>query len=173
MSLKEKLLSRYYVGESGCWIYTGGWGSNGYGVIWHEGKQKSVHRVSFELYKGPVPPGLYVLHKCNNKPCFNPDHLYAGTAKQNTADMIEAGRFVDNSGERNGRAILSKREVGEIKFLIAEGQLSYREIGQIYGAAPNTVKTIASGRNWPLVEPVEPIWPPTATPSEPMMVRRF
>ncbi len=52
----------------------------------------TAHRLSYEFHVGPVPPGLFVLHKCHRRACFRPDHLYTGTALNNSDDMYEAGR---------------------------------------------------------------------------------
>ncbi len=70
-----------------CWEWLGQIGKNGYGAFGQ--KKKSAHRSSFVLSKGQ--PRNLVLHKCNNKKCCNPDHLYDGTYKENTRDAIRAG----------------------------------------------------------------------------------
>jgi hypothetical protein len=60
------------------------------------------HRFAWELAYGPIPDGLWVLHHCDNPPCVNIDHLYLGTVKDNTADMMRRGRmrhyFRENPG---------------------------------------------------------------------------
>jgi len=53
---------------------------------------RGVHRRSFELFNGPIPPGMFVLHRCDNPPCINPEHLFLGTYADNTRDMIAKGR---------------------------------------------------------------------------------
>jgi len=69
-----------------CWEWKGRLGSSGYGQIKVFGKMVSCHRLSYELYNGPIPTGLEVMHTCNNRKCINPDHLKAGTHIQNMAD---------------------------------------------------------------------------------------
>lgn len=88
--LLEELLYKIEILDNDCWKYLGRLDGGGYGRFKHE----LAHRESYKLYKGDIPKGLYVLHKCNNPSCCNPDHLYAGTAKQNTEDMIKSGRAV-------------------------------------------------------------------------------
>lgn len=53
---------------------------------------RAVNRLSLEAFKGPIPAGLCACHTCHNPMCVNPEHLYAGTKKQNTQDMMRAGR---------------------------------------------------------------------------------
>jgi hypothetical protein len=76
---------------SDCWQWIGAMQSSGYGNIKCFGKWKGAHRFSFELYHGPIPPGLMVLHSCDNKRCVNPDHLSAGTNQQNMTEAADRG----------------------------------------------------------------------------------
>ena len=83
----EKKISR--VPESGCWIWTGS--SDKYGRIRFGTKWKKAHKISYMCYKGPVPDGVLVLHKCDVKLCVNPDHLYLGDMKDNARDTVDRG----------------------------------------------------------------------------------
>lgn len=78
---------------SGCWIWTGPMNSSGYGQVQH-GKRgrKLAHRASWECFVGPIGHGLVVCHKCDNKLCVNPTHLFVGTQKDNIRDMDRKGR---------------------------------------------------------------------------------
>ena len=77
-------------------------GSTGYGQCRISGKLYRAHRVAWEMANGPVPDGLDVLHKCDNPPCVNVEHLFLGTHTDNMHDMFAKGRKVVARGERHG-----------------------------------------------------------------------
>lgn len=83
-----------------CIEFTGGIGSHGYGVIWLNGKNQNAHKASYLLNVGDVPIGSWVLHKCDNKKCINPYHLYLGDRGQNTKDAVNRNRMA--SGVNHG-----------------------------------------------------------------------
>jgi len=111
-SVEERLMAKVYiVPESGCWIWTGKITSCGYGSI-RVGSQvdgtrrlSSTHRASFECFKGEIPDGKIICHKCNVKCCVNPDHLYAGTYQDNSYDTIRSGNWSNGRPRRLGREV--------------------------------------------------------------------
>lgn len=75
-----------------CWLWKGCKNVGGYGLFRFPENTPGAHRVSYELFKGPIPEGLYVLHSCDIRHCVNPAHLRIGTLKENTQDMFDRGR---------------------------------------------------------------------------------
>ena len=83
---------------SECWLWAKSKGNGGYGRILN-GKQ--AHRIIYEALVGEIPKGMFVCHSCDTPPCINPEHLFLGTAKDNTADMLIKGRGNWNMGKHN------------------------------------------------------------------------
>ena len=102
-----------------------------------------AHRVAFVITNGDTK--LQVCHTCNNPSCCDPNHLYAGTQKDNVQQCCAEGRH------RNGRGGITKSEVYEIRVLRANGWLQ-REIAKVYGISRQHVSKICIGRCWKWVK---------------------
>ena len=87
-------------GPNECWEWTGGRKGHGYGQVFFNSKNMRTHRLSWVLKNGPIPPDLYVCHRCDNPPCVNPEHLYLGTQKQNIREAQEKGRLYNHYKDR-------------------------------------------------------------------------
>jgi len=113
----ERRFWRHVDRGAGCWLWRGPRNQAGYGQLHHRsGGATSVHRFSYELHHGPIPKGLFVLHHCDNPSCVNPDHLYAGTARDNTLDAMGRGRWVaPASAARTRRSKLTDDQVRAIR----------------------------------------------------------
>lgn len=92
--LKTRLQRCKSVDSNGCWNSIRKMSDRGYGRIKVNGEIKTLHRVSYSVFVGDIPDGFLVCHKCDNRKCFNPDHLFLGSPKDNTQDMLKKGRKV-------------------------------------------------------------------------------
>lgn len=106
-----------------CWEWVGST-SRGYGTININSVPVYAHRISYELVNGPIPKGLYILHKCDNPSCINPDHLRTGTHLENIKDMVSKGRQY-----RKVNSEIVKKIQEEYKT----GKFTQKEIGAKYG----------------------------------------
>ena len=118
----------------------------GYGVIRWRGQNYKTHRVAWILANGPIPQGLECMHRCENPPCCNPEHLELGTRQDNVDDMIAKGRSV--VGERRDWAVLDNRKASEIKKLLRGGKHTLAEIGRMFDVSGGAIRGIKIGRNW-------------------------
>ena len=141
-----------------CWLWTGGQRGNGYGCFKVNGKVLSAHRVSWVIKHGEIPTGKLILHKCNNRSCVNPKHLYVGTHKDNVADAIRAGThyfakksyFNTNSarkGTENGSSKLDNIKVRDIRMLRKEG-MGCRELGRLYSVDHSIISEVVNHKIW-------------------------
>ncbi len=160
---REKLFWLKVDKTEGCWLWTGGVLTDGYGAfgIMHNGNHYSfrAHRVSYGLAENePVPDELLVCHKCDIPLCVNPDHLFLGTPADNSMDMIKKGRSgkglkkISTScarGEHHGRAKLTAAEVQEIRTILSQpNRPSYEQIGQQFGVNQSHIHRIAHRKAW-------------------------
>ena len=152
--LVEKFWAR--VDKSGsCWLWLGAKRPDGYGEMFirkMKGKSDRVraHRFSFELAFGKIPDGLYICHKCDNPSCVRPDHLFAGTQKENIADMWRKGRqnAWDKKGERNGSAKLTTENAKTVRHLYFAERRTLSEIGKFFGVANQTIWSVVHQLTW-------------------------
>lgn len=102
-----------------------------------------AHRASYEVHKGPIPAGMFVCHSCDYRRCINPNHLFLGTAEDNTKDMISKGR--DNL---QNSLKLSDDIARLIKSKHAERYYTNKEIGDMFGVSSATVSRIGTGQSY-------------------------
>lgn len=128
-----------------CWEWHGTLGTGGYGRFKRDGKSTGLvyaHRYSYELHVGPIPNDLLVLHRCDNPPCTNPEHLFLGTDQDNMNDMVSKGRSL--GGERSPFAKLTEAQVLEIR---ASTEPPYIIAARLKISSP-TVINIRARRSW-------------------------
>lgn len=138
-------------GPDACWPWKLSQARIGYGQWKLRGKNLAPHRVAFELTNGPVPAGKYVCHTCDNPPCCNPVHLFAGTAADNARDMWAKGRAKiyrgGTPGEQNWRARLTEVQVVEIRRLHRRG-VSLESLARVAGVSKAAICHVVARRSW-------------------------
>ncbi len=143
LSVAERL-DKYAIPEpnTGCWLWIGNAHYFGYGKLTVEGKTRSATRLQWERFNGPIPNGLFVLHKCDVPSCVNPDHLFLGTAQDNIDDSIKKGRHT--CGEVQGASKLKKYQV----VAVFNDKRRPIDIARDYNINPSTVSRIKHGLAW-------------------------
>ncbi|CAN5813743.1 HNH endonuclease [soil metagenome] len=129
-----------------CWLAHGE-NCSGYTRLRFDGVDLLAHRLSWQIHHGDIPAGMFVLHRCDNPPCVNPEHLFLGTKKDNAKDRDRKGRFVVLHGSLNGRAALDEEKVIDIKSRIKLGE-SNASIGRDYGVTKEAIFKIKHGLSW-------------------------
>lgn len=148
--IQNKLIEGKYIPEpnSGCWLWEGALNSHGYGSVRVGSKIKHTHRISYEIYKGEIPQGLFVLHSCDICCCINPSHLRLGTSSDNAKDRESRGRGVDNRGSNSKRAILDEEKVKEIKSKYKPYVYTKPELANEYGVSLSLICKILNNSLW-------------------------
>lgn len=152
---RERILASVTVSANGCWEWNKKRSRQGYGLMRHKGREDGAHRVSYKMFIGPLEMP-FVCHHCDNPPCVNPNHLFAGDALLNVRDMVAKGRNRTgggsqpgvNSGERNGRALLSATDVALARALWATGKFDKQQLANMFSVGRTTMRHIIAGTSW-------------------------
>lgn len=146
MDDKNRLYSKIEIdSNSGCWNFVGSLTHNGYGLLMSINKKvTTAHRVSYLLHFGEIPADMHVLHKCDNRRCVNPDHLFLGTNSDNVRDKVSKNRQSRMFGERNPAAKLTQKQALDIR----KSTLSTTSLMDIYAIDRTVINNIRSGRTW-------------------------
>lgn len=167
-SLKCRLLNRIEKKDK-CWEWKGTINTMGYGEMCVQGRIQRAHRLSYILFKGEIPKGIFVCHICDNPKCINPDHLWLGTAKQNNEDCLRKGRWKGRTGiklslehkkklsgpkkswfkngEKHPRSKLKELDIKEIRNMLNE-DFTYQEIADKFGLSQSSLADIKFRRTW-------------------------
>jgi len=113
------------------------------------GRREQAHRLAWERVHGSIPVGLCVLHRCDNPPCINVDHLFLGTKGDNNRDRAAKGRSAPQHGESNPNVRLTQQQADTIR---TDPRL-HRLIAAEYGISAAQVSRIKNGRRWHQVPP--------------------
>lgn len=143
---REEAFASLVSRAKGCWLWTGYRMKNGYGQFWHRGEFRLAHRASFEIHVGPIPPGLFVCHRCDNPQCVNPEHLFLGTNADNLRDAAAKGRM--HPGERTAQAVLTEDLVRELRRRWVPHVVSIRMLSREFGVSESAVYGAVSRRTW-------------------------
>lgn len=160
-TMEDRLWAMVNVTDT-CWLWTGAV-TVGYGRLNYPGTHRFMlaHRYSYELVHGPIPDGLFVLHRCDTPRCVRPDHLFLGTQADNMADATAKGRR--GYGARNGKYTMPERtprgeqvgtskltadQVREIRRRYAAGGIGQRALAKAYGVVKSTIRHIVRRMQW-------------------------
>lgn len=158
--ITERFWSRVETSD-GCWLWTGGIGGGGYGAFYFHGRQQQAHRVAWELTNGPIPDGMIICHHCDNRRCVRPDHLFLGTHRDNTDDMVAKGRQRQGAnhpmhlhpeyaprGNGHGRAKLTEDIVRIARNRYQRGERTITELARDYGVSDTAMGHAVKRKHW-------------------------
>lgn len=135
--------------KTGCWNWLRNF-SNGYGVF----ERKRAHRISYKMHNGIIPKNLVICHKCDNKRCVNPNHLFVGTQSDNIQDCWNKGRrepagavTMDRKGSKHPQATITEEIVLEMRRLKGAG-IAMRQIAISFEIPYTTAYCAIVGLSW-------------------------
>ena len=117
---------------------------NGYGQLWWQGKMRLAHRLSYENYIDEIPDGMLVCHKCDNRKCINPNHLFVGTQSDNRNDMYQKGRGVHRKGERHHNHKFTEDDV----IFIRSSDIRNMDLAEKFNVSRSAISDIRCRRRW-------------------------
>lgn len=146
---RDRLLRLKVVDEGECWNFTNSVTPAGYGQIMFDGIMYTAHRASYMMFKGDIPKELIVRHTCDNRKCFNPDHLILGTNADNMQDVRDRGpgKVVTGSGEEHYNAKVTEEVVTGIRQMVKD-EYPTRYVAEQFGVPVGDVWKYATGIAW-------------------------
>lgn len=130
-----------------CWIWTAGKDKAGYGKFHFEGETNRAHRISWILVNGEIERSLCVCHKCDNRICVNPEHLFLGTISDNNFDMCSKGRDRHPRWGEHWKSKITIDQAREIKLRRNLGE-SCTSLASEFGLSINSISWIGLGKQW-------------------------
>ena len=152
MKFTARNLKSFCYTKSGtkCWLWIGANNGRGYGIATISQQKIYMHRLSWELFNGPIPKGMCVCHHCDTPNCLNPKHLFLGTCSDNRMDCLSKGRWPGHrfQGERSPLAKLKNKDAAAIRVAYMTGLLSQRAIAKTYGVSQATIGNVLAGKTY-------------------------
>lgn len=140
-----RIFDRIEKTDTGCWLYTGGISSSGYGIVSVRNKSVHTHRLAYQLRCGSIPEGMCVLHRCDVRRCINPEHLFLGSLADNNRDCMRKGRTADRRGEKNTQVKYPDAEIARLLEMHATGKYSQRQLAGIFHMSQQHISGIVRG----------------------------
>ena len=139
---KERFQEKLIKTDS-CWFMRGQ-NPKRYARFWLDGTMLGAHKVSYLMFKGPIPEGMNVLHSCDVECCVNPDHLFLGTHTDNMQDKAKKGRGNPPRGERAHSAKITSSDVIDI----CRSKEDTTTLAERYGLTTTAIRYILCGKTW-------------------------
>jgi DNA invertase Pin-like site-specific DNA recombinase len=131
-----------------CWEWAGSTPEPGYGRIWINGRYDGAHRAAWMIHhKREIPAGMQICHHCDNPRCVRPDHLFLGTVRDNSLDMMRKGRKPIFVGEETSNNKLTDEDVLELRRRYSNGETS-TALANEFGVEGSCVTAAISGKHW-------------------------
>jgi len=143
IDIKTRILKNIEIDDNGCWLLKFTKSNKGYAQMYVGNKNKSAHRVSYETFVGPIPKGLLVLHHCDIRHCVNPAHLWLGTAKDNTKDMVL---------KRRHTARFNDEQVKEIRKLYSSGECILKDLAEMFNVSQTSISNIVRFKTYSILK---------------------
>ncbi len=142
---QDYIRERILVTESGCWEWQRGRYGEGYGNVTRASGEGSSHRLAWKVFRGEIPWLMEVLHKCDNPPCCNPDHLFLGTKSDNSQDALKKGRLVCDPTKAALAKMIPQKIVDDIIERVERGE-SKKEIAKLHDIHVTSIYNIINGK---------------------------
>ncbi len=133
--------------QTGCWEFDG-YLVNGYGRFYTKGKRWLAHRFFYTTFVSDIPEGLLICHQCDNRKCVNPKHLFLGTHKDNSQDMMNKNRISRRCTAKDHTHTSSKLSKKQVNTIRTTKKYSPFELAVKFKVSPVTISSCRSRRTY-------------------------